>query len=128
MRISFLPISLKNLDPGLFCCFVKATYCTCCSFRMICKMTVTVRLLLTFTAVMALMHVAAGISCYSCSYYDDPSDINCAPPFNSAGILIVNGTNGETYNYCDTTKVEYGGMYMYLYMYFLHDTNCLICR
>ena len=29
MHILFIPISLKNLDPGLFCCFLKATYCTC---------------------------------------------------------------------------------------------------
>ena len=27
----FNPNSLKNLDPGLFCCFRKATYCTCVS-------------------------------------------------------------------------------------------------
>ena len=88
-------------------------------------MTVAVRLLLTFTTMMTLMHVAAGISCYSCHYQYDPDstdptrNINCAPPFNSAGIMIGNGSK-----YCITTKDQYGGMN------FLHDTkyNGLICQ
>ena len=77
-------------------------------------MTATVRLLLTFTVMMALMHVTAGIDCYSCEHdeLDDPpynpSNINCAPPFNSTGISI-----DTDMKFCLIAKEEYGGMYMY---------------
>ena len=44
-HIPFQPNSLKNLDPGLFCCFLRATYCTCAlltySYLMDCEVHLT---------------------------------------------------------------------------------------